>query len=1331
MKDRMLLTDCGQLTRIARNGFGLLLCLIAVVGIASAQVRNGTITGTVTDQNGAVIPKANVTVTNEDTGISEKTVSGAAGDYSVPYLPQGRYSVSVDASGFETFRATGIAIQTDATVRIDANLKVGAATVVIQVQASAAQLQTENATVTEGVGEQVIDSVPNITNNPLYYATLGAGVVPAPGMYDTKDLGVGYQARQEYSAIRINGGMLGTDDVTLDGVPMQGSAWQELTVVPNRDSLQEVTVSTNSLSADVGGGQGIIQLVTKSGTNKFHGDLYYNLRNEMFNANGLSNDMQNIPRGKYRVNEAGGSVGGPVMFPKLFSLKDRAFFFVSFDRLSHTQTASGYYTVPTALERTGDYSQTKVADNNGNAIGVNIYNPWSATPVAGTGGQGFLRQQYPHNKIQSMGYGPFDELDPAGVKLLNAYPMPNYPSSSNPIGTDQFGNNNYYFSGTAPTLRDDLNARLDFHLGKNSLYASGGVQDGSSQGVNSWGNSSPWYNLVEGDDIADFNPYAAVGDIITLSPTLLVDVHFGLQRVNTHFGVPPGGSFTASDYTSYGIPTDVQSYIASWGAAPSTWTIGQGEYGGNWQGSPLNNDTWLRKSEHQTNPSFSGSVTKILSKWTSKNGAEYRVHLGNWADVKFGTPQATANDCNCEIYGSLSGAGNGNLISNYVNSLPNGATTGQNPYWGTGKAQMEIGTGSWNLASGTTTPITLAAKYFALYSQNDWKVTKDLTVNLGLRYEIQPGPTERHNRMDDIDLTVPGPYSQGATVPNASPQMDMGAIAFSGLGIYPRNMWNSELTDISPRLGMAYRLTDSMTIRAGYGRMYEPSNTGFNANVTVYGGAPFSGGTGTVGGGNNPYTTASNGLPVAPFENAAATTLFPALGAVQAPDLYGNGNEQSNVDLFLRSGYHNAVMDQWNFFFERRMKGWLASAGYVGSRGTHLPWRGFPLNGQFNSSLGQIQDWRSTWLANNGQFDPAAVQIPNPMPALCAASNGPPCTSSNSAAGSIGAQTISVGQSQQAYLDLLGQTVLASAGSSRYNAMELKLQHSYSNGLTAQFLYTFSRTTGISGGSGGSTYAESQQGDTNASGGTDWRSLMNGNGKVNSSILGYDTPQRFVGVVTYELPFGKGKRFNPENPAVREIVGGWHLSTVVTLQSGMPWGPGCGSQNGGCIPTGQPLQVAKQYQHWYNGHAQATLPDGRIITPNQYTYLKWNPDAFTAPLVQFPNGNYSTDYYWNGTTPTYMNSLRLPYFRNTNINITREFAVTERLKVQFVADGTNAFNNQNFLPDSTTQSGRFNQFGSPQVNGSNIGMNSSVEAGALTANMYDPRQITFTLRVTF
>jgi hypothetical protein len=219
--------------------------------------------------------------------------------------------------------------------------------------------------------------------------------------------------------------------------------------------------------------------------------------------------------------------------------------------------------------------------------------------------------------------------------------------------------------------------------------------------------------------------------------------------------------------------------------------------------------------------------------------------------------------------------------------------------------------------------------------------------------------------------------------------------------------------------------------------------------------------------------------------------------------------------------------------------------------------------------------------------------------------------------------------------------------------------------------------------------------------------------------------------VTYALPFGKGKRFDTANPVASAIVGGWQLSTVVTLQSGLPWGPGCSSQNGGCIPTGQPLQVAKQYQHWYDGTKQATLPDGRIITPNQYTYLKWNPDAFTSQLVQFPNGQYSTDYYWNGTTPTYMSSLRLPYFRNTNINVTRDFAVTERLKVQLLAEATNAFNNQNYLPSATTQSGRFNQFGSPQLTGPNIGANSSVEAGALTPNMYDPRQITFTLRVAF
>lgn len=456
------------MARIVRISLILLVCALAS-GVVLAQVRNSTITGTVTDGSGAVVPAAIVTVTNQLTNETVKTKSGSVGDYTVPYLAAGQYAVSIDAPGFKAYRENGIVVETGVTVQVNAKLAVGTTNEVIHVSASTAQLQTESSTVTGTVGAQEIKSLPNINNNPLYYATLSAGVTPSPIMYNAENLGVGYADRQEYSAIRVNGGMLGVDDVQLDGVPVQGSGWHETTVMPNQDALQEVTVATNDLSADLGGGQAIIQMVTKSGTNNFHGDLFYNLRNEELNANGLSNNIQGITRQKYRVDEAGGSIGGPVILPKLFNGKDKVFFFAAFNRLWNTMPFSGFATVPTDLERQGDYGATVVADVNGNPVPTTIYNPFSVT---GLGNGVYQRAPYPTStNCSSYGCGSIvTNPDPYGLKYLQAFPEPNHTSSND------FGTNNYYYSGQSPTTRNSLNTRLDFHFGKNSFYLSGGCR---------------------------------------------------------------------------------------------------------------------------------------------------------------------------------------------------------------------------------------------------------------------------------------------------------------------------------------------------------------------------------------------------------------------------------------------------------------------------------------------------------------------------------------------------------------------------------------------------------------------------------------------------------------------------------------------------------------------------------------------------------------------------------------------------------------------------------------------------------------------------------------
>jgi len=264
------------------------LCLIASLGVA--QIRSRAVTGTITDPSGAVIPGATVVVTNEETNVGVEVQTNAAGVYTVPYLGAGRYTVSVNAPGFQTFSKTGIVMGTATTMRVEASLATGTVTTAIEVTADAAVLQTESASVQGAVSQNIIANIPNINNNPLYYAALQAGVVPDPKMYNSKVLGVGFQDRQAMSFMRINGGLMGTSDVQLDGLSVQGAAWHEVTVVPDREALQEVRVVTNSFAADLGNGQGLISMTTKSGTNQFHGSLSYRLRNEALNANGLGNN---------------------------------------------------------------------------------------------------------------------------------------------------------------------------------------------------------------------------------------------------------------------------------------------------------------------------------------------------------------------------------------------------------------------------------------------------------------------------------------------------------------------------------------------------------------------------------------------------------------------------------------------------------------------------------------------------------------------------------------------------------------------------------------------------------------------------------------------------------------------------------------------------------------------------------------------------------------------------------------------------------------------------------------------------------------------------------
>ncbi|MBL8227538.1 MAG: TonB-dependent receptor [Bryobacterales bacterium] len=1251
--------------------FRVLLLLVVSAAVASAQIKSSAITGTVSDASGAVVPNATVVITNVDTNVTQELRTNAVGVYTLPYLAAGRFSLLVKADGFQSYRQTDIVLATATTVRVDAVLSPGNLQSTVEVRADAATLQTETSTVQSAVNANLIATLPNINNNPLYYASLQAGVVPAPQMYTSTRLGVGFQDRQAMSAMRINGGLMGTNDVQLDGLSVQGAAWHETTVVPDRDTLQEVRVISNSFSADQGAGQGLISMITKSGTNEYHGTLRYRLRNEALNANGLNNNLRGIRRPKYRLNEGGGTLGGPVILPKLYNGKDKLFFFASFYRLTHSDPVTYQTRVPTDLERRGDFSQTKVADNAGNPVPVQIFDPFSARPYNNSPTV-FIRQPFANAIVTNP--------SPFGLKILGAYPQPNNPP------TDAFQNNNYFFSGITPTVRNSLSSRIDFHPNtRHSIYLSGGFTRGSISQPNRWGEGNPFVNMAFPGVTEDENPYAQIGDTVTLSPSTVLDVRYGATRIRTNSSYPAGTGF---DYSAYGMPREVQALSAMFGTAPSIFNFG-GPI------ASLNADGWARKRETQLNHTLNGSVTKTARRWTIKAGAEYRVYLGNWQDLRYATPALNGSNHNGQL-GGLSG-GNSSLITDPA-------------LRGISFATMLTGVAGYEIPAGTSTRPALAAKYFGLYSQNDWKVSSKLTVNLGLRWEVQPGPTERYNRISGIDLTTGNPYTAGISLPN--PLGALGLIAFPGTGSYSRNLWDTQWSNFSPRLGLAYRIRNSTVMRAGYGRAYTPSNTGFNANGLIYGTGPFSGGAQA-----NPYGLAPNGVPIGRWENLGNTIVIPAPGANQAPALYGNNNAALSVDLIPRN-YRNGVVDQWNFFIERNVgKAWLVGVGYVGSHGTDLQWRGFPLAGTHSISDDTLAAWRSGWLASNGLNDPATVQVPNPLPALV-----------GKASGGINGANIATLHTLKPYLGLLGQTYLGNGGISDYHALQIRVERPLSNGLQAMFNYTWSKASGLVGGSGSSTYAESQAAGlgTTASGGTDFRNLAN-----NRGLLGYDVPHRLVVAATYELPFGQGKPIRTANSVVNYVAEGWQFSTAITLQSGQPWGPSCGGMNGRCFEnSGEAVEVPAELQRWYDGRTPVTLPSGRVITPAAFTHLKWNPDRFRAPVVQLPNGSYQVDQYYWGPTAKYVNGLRTPGFYNANLTVNRQFRLAERFNLEFLAEATNFLNKTNINPNAVN--GGVNAvLAANAATNTKIGQNSNINHGSLSTSFFEPRQLSLSLRLRF
>ncbi len=656
-----------------------------------AQNNSGAIQGAVRDAHDALIPGAMVTVTNVATGVTRTIPASSTGQYTAPFLVPGKYSVSAVSSGFKKSTLDGIVVQVSDRLVIDIKLEVGTQSESVTVQATTPVLEGASVTLGQVIDTRNVLDLPLNGRDALSLASLAPGVTPP-------EIAAGGAAQLGNTVPSVNGANFATSTVTIDGgINSAPRGTTHLNVYsPNVDSVAEFKVQTNSMSAEFGRSNGgSISVVTKSGTNTPHGTAYWFLRNRVFDANDFFSNRAGIALGALNRHQAGGTFGGPLVIPGVYNGKDKTFFFVDYEAYRESVGQPNSFTVPTALERTGDFSKTVTSAGKL----VQIFDPNNTVPNPATAGA-ILRQPFSGNVI------PKNRIDPVAAKLIAFYPLPvNASLTGNlPLNTPRHN------------VNDTFNIRLDHYWKAHHFFGRGSYQQPFVGEPNYFGNAGNSTN----PPLLQRRRYAGLQDVYTLSPTLIVNINFNmLYQYGTRTAWSDG-----FDITSLGFPSsfrDGQQVRAIPVTALTSYTgLGNG----------------AQNYSTQTIPSLDGAITKIFSRHRLKAGAEYRAYYNNQlqnsnAEGSFNFNQAFSQGPDPNQASTTAG----NSIASMLMGLPASGTITNQP------------------------ATAFRSSYQALYAQDDITVTRTLTLFAGVRWETNRTRTERHDRMSVLDFTQPSPIA--------------------------------------------------------------------------------------------------------------------------------------------------------------------------------------------------------------------------------------------------------------------------------------------------------------------------------------------------------------------------------------------------------------------------------------------------------------------------------------------------------------------------------------------------------------------------------------------
>ena len=1025
---------------IGRIAFVLVFffCFGAFEPSLSAQTSFGSITGTIADSSGAPVAGVAVSLTSLATGEKRSIQSGADGAYQFVNINIGNYKMDAEKSGFKHFTRQPIQVEVQNSLKIDVALQVGQLSQTVEVTAQTPLLQPESSSLGQVVEQRKVNELPLNGRNPLNLVALVPSVVPQGGSMQNAN-GTNPFAWGNY---QIGGGMANQSSMLLDGSPLYISSGQ-LALVPTQDSLGEFKVQTSDLPAEFDRfAGGVINMTTKGGTNDPHGSAWEFLRNRDLNANDFFNNQAGVARPAFTQNQFGVNLGGPVYIPHVYDGKNKSFFFVNYEGFRLRQGQSFTETVPTAAERLGDFSNLR--DENGKQIP--IYDPTSTVPIAN--GQ-YARTAYLGNVL------PQNKLNPASLQLLKLYPLPD--TAGNPLT----GVNNYVTNASVGGSNNQSTVRFDQNISdKQHLFAR----------YTYWGNLNlpidPFKTGVCQDRCTEaFNTNNFVlDDVYSINPTTVLDLRASYLR----FSYNRTPQTLGYDLTQLGWPASLNSQVA-YNPVPTPCITGF---------DPANlfcsNGTGSTIVDRNENYDVIGSLTKIVGPHTIKTGAEFLRTVENY--VQSNNP-----------------SGSFNFDQNFTSSDP------LNPNGGSGLASFLLGYPS---SGGADTPTPLAGQQenWGVYLQDDWKVTKSLTLNLGLRWNAILPWTERHNRESFFEPGVLNPVLQQSGL---SYNGALGLVASAERS--SRYNINPDYKQFAPRLGLAYQVAPKTVLRAGYGISWLPPNLA----------GTYSTPDDFLGSFTTPYVaTINNGItPYGSFSNPFPQGIIQPPGRNPAYQQQALGQSISATSLTNPYGY----AQQWNFDIQQELgQGFLLDVAYAGSKGTHLPFSGQQIN--------QLPD---QYLSLGQSLLDA---VPNPFAGVVQQ-------------GSLAASTVTRGQLLLPYPQYTGVSLIGSnVGDSSYQSLQVKAEKRFTNG--ASFLVAYTHAKLIS-----NTDALTSWLEPGGTGGVqDWNNL-----RAERSLTSFDVPDRLVVSYVVDLPFGKGRRFLSSAHGVTNFVaGGWGVEGVTTVQSGFP-----------------------------------------------------------------------------------------------------------------------------------------------------------------------------------